>query len=146
MANKVQTFVKPSSPCTCQNLRRASLAITKLYDQKLAQSGLTVSQFSLLKTIKRLGPVSVSELAAEVRLDRTTLVRNLKPLEGEGLIVDTSPRGSRNRQLQLTAEGLKRYESAELLWQEAQGYIKEQLGPEQLNTLVSLLSEIEKLG
>jgi len=145
MSSKNPAIKKRPSPCTCQNLRRASLAITRIYDQKLAQSGLTVSQYSLLKHIKRLGPVSVSELASEIRLDRTTLVRNLKPLESEGLVIDTSPPGSRNRQLQLTPEGEKRCETAALHWQEAQTYVEEQLGREKLENLIAILSEVESL-
>jgi DNA-binding MarR family transcriptional regulator len=145
MNSKNPAIEKRSSPCTCQNLRRASLAITRIYDQKLSQNGLTVSQYSLLKHIKRLGPVSVSELASEIRLDRTTLVRNLKPLESEGLVVDTSPSGSRNRQLQLTSEGQKRCEAAELNWQEAQAYVEDQLGTEKLENLIALLSLVESL-
>lgn len=144
MMNKKNEFsIKKPSPCTCLNLRRASLAITKIYDQKLSPSGLTNSQFSLLKHVKHLGPVSVSDLALEIRLDRTTLVRNLKPLENKGLIIDNSPGGTRNRQLQLTDEGVKCCDSAEVLWQEVQAYIEQKLGKDNLKNLIALLSEIE---
>ncbi|MDN3955983.1 MarR family winged helix-turn-helix transcriptional regulator [Sporolactobacillus laevolacticus] len=145
MKKKVEIAERKPSTCTFQNLHRASLAATKIYDQKLSKSGLTINQFSLLKTINHISPVSVSDLALEIRLDRTTLVRNLKPLEKAGLVVDVSPKGTRNRQLQLTSDGIKRYESAELLWQEAQEHIEQQLGKDNLNTLISLLFQIETL-
>ncbi|EST10757.1 MarR family winged helix-turn-helix transcriptional regulator [Sporolactobacillus laevolacticus] len=145
MKKKVEIAERKPSTCTFQNLHRASLAVTKIYDQKLSKSGLTINQFSLLKTINHISPVSVSDLALEIRLDRTTLVRNLKPLEKAGLVVDVSPKGTRNRQLQLTSDGIKRYESAELLWQEAQEHIEQQLGKDNLNTLISLLFQIETL-
>ncbi|URN84259.1 MarR family winged helix-turn-helix transcriptional regulator [Acetobacterium wieringae] len=72
---------KKSSVCSCLNMRRASLAMTEIYDHYLEPCHLSISQFSILKHIDGMEPVSVSELAAAIRLDRTTLVRNLKPLE-----------------------------------------------------------------
>ncbi len=108
--------LKPSI-CNCLNLRRASMAITEWYDKALVSCGLSISQFSLLKSIEHLGPVSVSSLAAEIRLDRTTLVRNLKPLEEKGLIIDSSLQGTRNRQLELSDKGKKVFLAATPLWQ-----------------------------
>uniref|UniRef100_UPI000471FC68 MarR family winged helix-turn-helix transcriptional regulator n=1 Tax=Paenibacillus zanthoxyli TaxID=369399 RepID=UPI000471FC68 len=82
--NNTSSENKSSSVCNCINLRRASLAITELYDRYLAPSGLNNSQFSLLRHIDRMGPASVSDVALKMRLDRTTLVRNLKTLEQQG--------------------------------------------------------------
>jgi DNA-binding MarR family transcriptional regulator len=134
-----------SSPCTCINLRRAASVVTKYYDRKLAPSQLTVVQYSLLQHIRLFGPISVSDLALKVRLDRTTLVRNIKPLELDGLIVDNSKSGTRNRQLQLTVEGIIKVKSAELLWKEAQAFIEQHLGQENLQKLTTLLTEVEKV-
>jgi len=106
---------------------------------------LTIVQFSLLRHIKLLGPINVSDLASKIRLDRTTLVRNLKPLETDGLIMDISKSGTRNRQLLLTPEGIKRYTQAELLWKEAQSSVEHNLGPENLNKLTTLLYAVETL-
>ncbi|WP_103042136.1 MarR family winged helix-turn-helix transcriptional regulator [Paenibacillus polymyxa] len=133
------------SVCTCINLRRASMAVTGLYDQYLAPSGLHISQFSLLKHLTVLGPVSVSELASEMRLDRTTLVRNLKALEQSGYVEDTSAEGSRNRCLTLTERGKALYNDAAVLWEEAQLFLQESLGGADLQILTALLSKIEKL-
>jgi len=142
---KKETAISQSSPCTCINLRRAALAITKYYDQKLAPSRLTIVQFSLLRHIKLLGPINVSDLASKVRLDRTTLVRNLKPLETDGLIVDISKSGTRNRQLLLITEGMQKCAEAELLWKDAQSSVEQNLGPENLNKLTTLLYAVETL-
>jgi DNA-binding MarR family transcriptional regulator len=99
----------------------------------------------LLKNIKRLGPVNVSDLASEIRLDRTTIVRNLKPLEVGEFIIDVATKGSRNRQLQLTGKGLEILEVAAPLWLEAQNFIEQYLGIEDRNALIVLLSKIEAL-
>ncbi|MHC1772165.1 MAG: MarR family winged helix-turn-helix transcriptional regulator [Flexilinea sp.] len=139
-------ITKGSSLCNCLNMRRASQAITKLYEKYLEPSGLKISQYSLLKTIERLEPVCVSDLADEIRLDRTTLVRNLKPLEEKTMILDISRKGSRNRQWILTEIGKEKLRSAELLWREAQDQIGRSLGEQNLATLTSLLLKIENIG
>ncbi len=137
---------KQPSICNCMNIRRASLAMTKLYDQWLIPSGLSISQFALLKYINLLEPVSVSELSLELRLDRTTLVRNMKPLEQEGLIIDDSKKGARDRQLRLSDKGKERYRSAETLWIDVQNHVEQQLGKDNLNILTNLLSKIENMN
>jgi DNA-binding MarR family transcriptional regulator len=135
-----------NSACTCLKLRRASQALTKLYDRFLEPSGLKIGQYSLIKNIGRLQPVNVSDLAAELKLDRTTLVRNLKPLEEKGLVTDLSPKGARDRQLVLTAGGKNKLSAAASLWQEAQRHIENALGEEDLQTLSALLLKIERLA
>ena len=143
---KTEKQNKKSSVCNCLNLRRASLAITEIYDHYLAPCQLSVSQFSILKHIFAMEPVNVSELAAEIRLDRTTLVRNLKPLEQQGLIHDIAQSGTRNRQLCLTAAGRERIEQANAYWELAQKRIEAQLGLEDTKTLQALLLKIEVLA
>lgn len=138
-------YKKKPSICNCLNLRRASQAITEIYDESLAPGGLKLGQFSLLKHIKQQQPINVSDLALEMRLDRTTLVRNLKPMEEKGLVTDVAVKGTRNRQLKLTEAGLKAFNEAELLWVEAQSFIEQYLGKEDLSTLTGLLAKIEAL-
>ena len=142
---KSRNMDKQSSICNCLNIRRASLTMTKLYDQWLKPSGLSISQFALLRNIDQMGPVSVSDLSLELRLDRTTLVRNLKPLEQEGFIIDDSKKGTRDRQLRLSTSGRERYQSALTLWNEVQNHVEQQIGRENLQTLTDLLSKIEKI-
>ena len=138
-------YDKQPAICNCINLRRASQSLTEVYDKILAPSGLKISQFLLLKNIKSLGPVSVSSLALEIRLDRTTIVRNLKPLEEKDLVIDTATKGARNRQLKLTDKGLEILQIAAPLWVEAQNFIEQYLGKEDRNALTVLLSKIEAL-
>ncbi|MBU3176628.1 MarR family winged helix-turn-helix transcriptional regulator [Clostridium estertheticum] len=138
-------YDKQPSACSCINLRRASQSITEVYDEMLTSSGLKISQYLLLNNVKRLGPVSVSNLALEIRLDRTTIVRNLKSLEARDFIIDVAAKGARNRQLKLTDKGLEILGLASPLWLKAQNFIKRYLGEEDMNTLTKLLSKIEAL-
>lgn len=138
-------YEKRPSICNCINIRRSSQAITEVYDGFLKPSGLKISQFSLLKHIKGMQPVSVSNLALKMRLDRTTLVRNLKSLEGRGFIMDSALTGTRNRQLNLTDRGLEILEKTELLWLKAQSFFEQYMGKDEVKTLTVLLSKIEAL-
>jgi len=138
-------YAKGGSKCNCMNIRQASLAITHVYNEFLAPSELLISQYSVLKHINGLGPISVSHLAIKMKLDRTTLVRNLKLLEDRGLILDIAAAGARNRQLKLTDAGVAILATAEPLWLEAQSYLEEYLGKDDRKTLTNLLLKIEAL-
>ena len=72
--------------CTCLAVRQAARHITQFYDQHLAPAGLRTTQFSILAKLKRLGPMTINTLADEMVMDRTTLGRNILPLERDGLI------------------------------------------------------------
>jgi DNA-binding transcriptional ArsR family regulator len=76
-------------------VRQAARHITQFYDHFLALSGLRTTQFSILAKLRRLGPMTINALAAEMVMDRTTLGRNILPLERDGLIA--VQQGSRDR-------------------------------------------------
>jgi DNA-binding MarR family transcriptional regulator len=98
--------MKRQPTCVCVNLRRLARATTQLYDQALAASGIKVTQYSLLCAIEREQPVAISALAEEVELDRTTLARNLTPLERDGLIeLRTVATDKRVTEVVLTRQG-----------------------------------------
>lgn len=119
---------RAKSKCNCINLRRASNAITEYYDNMLRPGGLTLNQYSLLKNLNRLGVCSTSELAAYVGLERTTLVRTIKPLFQKGFIEDISTEGTRNRQIQVTSTGTQVLDICGPLWEEAQRGVELKIG------------------
>jgi DNA-binding MarR family transcriptional regulator len=133
---------QPSS-CACTNLRRAARAITQFYDRNLEPVGLKVTQFSLLRSVLRAGATSISALAEEVRLDRTTLGRNLAVLEGGGLVALSPGKDQRERTVTLTASGKRALDSAIPLWEQAQHKVTKALGRNGLNGLTSLLVKVE---
>jgi DNA-binding MarR family transcriptional regulator len=126
-------------------VRRASQAITQLYDALLAPAGLKITQLSLLRAVERQGSVSISALADAIYLDRTTLGRNLHVLEREGLVALVPGFDLRERLVQLTARGTAALEAASPLWEQAQATVREALGREQLTTLRDLLSQVGAL-
>src|SRR5271169_5325297 len=72
--------------CNCFAVRSAARHVTQFYDQHLASSGLRTTQFSILSKLKRNGPMTINRLAEDMAMDRTTLGRNILPLERDGLI------------------------------------------------------------
>lgn len=134
------------SQCHCITLRRAANAITEYYDMALKEVGLTTSQYSLLKNLGRLEIASTSELAEQVNLDRSTLVRNLKPMLERGLIVDLAKKNARNHQFQVSDRGLELLEAANPRWQKAQDGIKAYLGEENVEMLMEMLYRLQELN
>ena len=88
-----------SPECLAANARQVSRLITRHFDRALKPHGLSSGQLSLLTAIETGCAQSVSELAASLSLDRTTLVRNLALVEKKGL-------GSHRRQLRCPWEGV----------------------------------------
>jgi len=146
MSSSKQSANLAPSPCVCMNLRRASRAITRIYDRALEPSGLKVTQYSLLKNIEAYGPLNVSALAGLVALDRTTLVRNLKPLESAGLVEEVEGCDPRERQLGVTGLGRETIEVALPLWKQAQRQMSEQLGADRLGVLGQMVGVLEGRG
>ena len=130
---------RAKSACHCINLRRAANTVSQMYDECLKPTGLSVNQFSLLRNIQRLGSCSVSDLAAFIGQERTTLVRTVKPLLDRGLILDGAARGTRNRALQITELGQKVLGEGDALWERAQLQMEEKLGKEKLTELERIL-------
>ena len=127
--------------CHAFNLRQASLAVTALYDKHMERAGVTIQQFSLLWHIKELSPISVTHLAEAMNLDRTTLSRNLALLKRKGFWEEV-PSPGRQRQIQLTPDGLNIFMNAQRAWQTAQDELEERLGRENVTQLESLLSPL----
>jgi DNA-binding MarR family transcriptional regulator len=132
--------------CNNRALREAGRNLTQIYDQFLAPTGLRATQFSLLASLKRLGPTGINALATEMGLDRTTLARNVQPLQRDGLItIDDDPADRRGKRLQLTAAGLQSLAQARTQWARAQAAFETAFGVERAAGLRELLREVAAL-
>jgi len=127
------------------NLRRASRSLTFFYDEVLKPSGLTVNQLALLRNLELLEQTTIGQLAKTMRIDRTTLNRNMKPLADTGLIEINPGKDSRTKAIVLTEQGKAAYDLGWRLWGEAQQSIQEYLGEEDLAKLKQLLAKVEAL-
>src|SRR5215468_5173135 len=94
------------APCNCLALRQAARHVTQFYDQVLVPSGLRTTQFSVLARLRHLGPMTINNLAKDLVLDRTTLGRNILPLQRDGLIAAVrDSTDHRSKELHLTEAG-----------------------------------------
>ena len=133
---------KVMEECACHGIRRSARALTRLYDHAFAPLHLKASQFPILVGLAAAGPVPLSPLAAVLGMDRTTLTRNLKPLEQRQLVRTEEGEDRRVRRLVLTSAGRKVLSQALELWQDAQSSVSEIFGADRLSTLLNELSEL----
>jgi len=114
--------------CACLKVRMAARAVTRAYDSALRPIGLRATQLSMLVAIAIASAISIAALASFLGMDRTTLTRNLRPLEKEGL-VSVGPEGwRRSRTLEITRKGRSRLREALPLWERAQDALRQKLG------------------
>ena len=129
--------------CNCLAVRQAARHVTQFYDQFLAPIGLSTTQFSILAKLRRLGPMTINALAADLVMDRTTLGRNILPLERDGLIaVEKGRRDRRSKTLRLTDAGAARFRAARKEWARAQKQFEVAFGAERTVDLRALLHAV----
>ncbi len=142
-ATETQAPNVPDTPCTCAALRRAARRLTRAYDRALKPAGVRLTQYSVLANLARAaggaGGLSVTDLAWRLAMDRTTLTRNLRPLEAAGWIRVAPGPDRRSRAVILTAEGRRLFEAARPLWQDAERGFRRSLGREDAAELRRLL-------
>lgn len=127
--------------CICTSLRKAAQASTALYDRALTPSGLKVTMFRLLRRIEASPDATITELAESLGLDRSTLGRNLKVLERQGLLSLPSGADARARNIALSPAGKAALAQAVPLWTQAQRQMKASLGRD----LEGLLGTLERV-
>lgn len=126
--------------CTCARLRSLSRRITAVYNRALAPSGMRVTQYSLLVSLRRSGPTSMSRLAESMDMDRTTLTRNLRPLLAAGwLRMQSDPDDARVRRVVLTAKGEAHLAEARGCWRRAQDEVASIIDAQDLGRLHQLI-------
>ncbi|MBV9751195.1 MAG: winged helix-turn-helix transcriptional regulator [Hyphomicrobiales bacterium] len=136
-------FLPQADECTCLAVRQAARHISQFYDQHLASAGLRTTQFSILAKLKRVGPMTINALAEALVMDRTTLGRNILPLEREGLLAIAPGREDRrSKELSVTSAGVERLRAAIKGWSEAQSQFASAFGLERTQGLRSLLFEV----
>lgn len=134
--------MEDATPCICGRLRRTSRALTRLYDEALAPVGLTVTQFSVLRTLSRLERPTLVDLAEATAHEKSALWRILQPLVKAGWIVAAAETGARAQRLTVTGAGLERLNDALPHWRAAQAKVSETLGDREA-ALIALLREVE---
>jgi DNA-binding MarR family transcriptional regulator len=138
--------VSAATPCVCAAFRKATRALTLLYDTRLRPAGLRVTQYSLLKSVLAREPVTVNQLAEATVTDRTTLTRNLRVLQQGGLIRIQTAEDRRVREVTVTPRGREAVAKATPYWEEAQAQVVGQVGVEHWQILREELDMLIALG
>jgi DNA-binding MarR family transcriptional regulator len=126
--------------CNCLAVRSAARHVTQFYDQVLAPTGLRITQFTILANLREKGPSTINALAEDIVMDRTTLGRNILPLERDGLIrIEQAENDRRAKELYLTKAGEKRLQAAAEKWSKAQAQFETTFGRKRSADLRSML-------
>jgi DNA-binding MarR family transcriptional regulator len=119
--------------CACNKVRTAARLVSRAYDDALRPTGLRASQCAVLAAIAAQSngnnSMSITALAEAMSMDRSTLKRNVTPLETLGLVSVAAEGWRRSRSLSITDKGKAALTAAVPLWEAAQKRLKKLLGP-----------------
>lgn len=132
---KTKATVAPGSegslfdlPCACQNLRRVTRIVTRIYDQELKKAGLEITQFGLLSALATAGEINQKRLSDGFAMDSTTLTRTLERMRTQGWIRVTPGEDRRERLFSLTAAGKRQIAKGQPQWELAEAKLRDELG------------------
>jgi len=140
----MDTAVKPQG-CTNLKLRQLMRRVAQLYDAEVGKTGLRGTQYSLLSYVVKLGPIRPVDLARGMKIDASTLTRNLRPLIDAGLVVLEPGADGRSRLVSATPVGKEKRQEAQRRWRVAQEALNQRLGTQRVLALHQLLDECQDL-
>ncbi len=140
----MDTAVKPQG-CTNLKLRQLMRRVAQLYDAEVGKTGLRGTQYSLLSYVAKLGPIRPVDLARAMKVEPSTLTRNLRPLIEAGLLQQDAGPDARSRLVTVTEAGREKRQEAQRRWRVAQEALNARLGPARVVALHALLDECQDL-
>lgn len=133
--------------CVGNALHKTARAVSRIYAEHMRSVGLHRSQFSILSELSHSGPLAIHELAESMIIDRTTLTRNLRPLERDGLVaMRKSDADARVRVVSLTPSGSEKLKEARVAWRKAQRHVVREFGEENWRRLEKQLEALREIG
>ena len=141
-SSHLRVYTRFMTSCYCIVLRKASRRLTSIYDEALKPFGINLAQFSLLKSVVRRAPVSLTDLAQVLELDRSTVGRNARVMVRMGLLAMGPGDDQREQVLSPTEQGSALFVGAVPVWERVQSDIETKLGPQKAGQLQSLLAEL----
>jgi DNA-binding MarR family transcriptional regulator len=125
---QVECMKLQSLPCYCATVRQVARAVTVLYEELLADSGLHATQYTALQVLDSLPNLTTTELAEAIGIDQTTATRTLALIRKGGLAIDTVGADRRQRRWALTAKGQTQLRKLRPAWEAAQEAFEKRLG------------------
>src|ERR1700749_4161185 len=114
--------------CYCASLRQAARAISQKYDAALRDTGLTITQFTLLNMISQMPKPRVNDLAEALSMDQTSLSRTLRTMERDGLLVEVAGEDRRESRWTRGPQGQQSFKRALPVWRSVQKSVERLLG------------------
>ena len=133
-------------PCACQNLRRLSRVVTRIYDQELRRAGLEITQFGLLTALAAVGEANQKRLSAGFAMDSTTLTRTLGLLRRQGWVRVRHGKDRRERLFSLTRAGQRQMAEAQPHWERAERRLRQELGDAGWKSMKQTVSRMTEAG
>jgi DNA-binding MarR family transcriptional regulator len=131
-------------PCACQNLRRLTRVVTRIYDLELRKAGLEITQFGLLTALATAGEVNQKRLSGGFAMDSTTLTRTLKLLRIQRWVGVRPGKDKRERLFSLTPEGKQRLEDARPYWERAEQRLRQEVGHADWKSMNGMVSRLTR--
>ena len=128
--------------CVCFNLRRVARVVTQFFDAEMRRQGIRSTQGTLLSALHSTGTSTMAELSEILGMERTTLLRNLRPLQRDGLVTVEGGGHGGFVELSLTAKGRKQIEKLTPAWESAQQTAVRVLGEERWSALLADLDKV----
>lgn len=138
--------VDQSNPCFCSLLRQASRAVTRVYDSHLRDTGIRITQYSILSLLQRVGELRQSEIAQKACLEETSVTRTLQTLMEHGWIKIEPGEDRRERIVKLTKAGIGKVKSVRPAWLKAQKSMRGSLDKTAWNKLCAMLPEVTQMA
>ncbi len=129
-------------PCACQNLRRATRVVTRIYDQELRKAGLEITQFGLLTALGKTGEANQKRLSAGFAMDSTTLTRTLGLLLKQGWVRVKRGQDRRERLFCLTRAGIQKMAEAQPYWERAERRLQQKLGEARWKSMKQMVARM----
>ena len=133
-------------PCACQNLRRVTRVVTRIYDEELRKAGLEITQFGLLTALAATGEANQKRLSEGFAMDSTTLTRTLGLLLRQGWVLVRRGKDRRERLFRLSQGGKRQMAEAQPYWERAEVRLRQELGEEGWKSMKETVARITEAG
>lgn len=144
--NATKLSLPAAKGCTNLKIRQFMRRVSQHYDAELGHAGVKTTQYSLLSYVQKLGPVRPMDLAASIKMEASTLTRNLRPLIDAGWVAMLPGADARSRLVEITDAGRAKRAEAQRHWRHAQNAMNALLGEDRLAALHGLIDDyMEKL-
>lgn len=128
--------------CIAVRVRLINRVISALYDEAMRPFGLRVSQANVLVAVAHRGRARPADVCRMLRLERSTLSRDVEVMKREGWLESEPPAGGRNQTLRLTPEGRELLASVRPAWEAAQAEAGSLIGEPGVDALSRIASSL----